>query len=87
MDAGKHVLCEKPIALELADAHAMKRAASQANKELRVGFMRRFDPAYGNLLDACARIGSPILAHATIAAGIRPKRLMHDATANGGPDY
>ena len=85
LDAGKHVLCEKPIALELADAHAMKRAASQANKELRVGFMRRFDPAYGQLLDACERIGSPILAHATIAAGIRPKRLMHDATANGGP--
>lgn len=85
LEAGKHVLCEKPIALELADALAMKTAASKANKELRVGFMRRFDPAYPQLLDACSRIGSPILANATIAAGIRPKRLMHDATANGGP--
>jgi myo-inositol 2-dehydrogenase/D-chiro-inositol 1-dehydrogenase len=63
----------------------MKTAASQASKELRVGFMRRFDPAYDQLIDACARIGSPILASATIAAGIRPKHLMHDATANGGP--
>jgi len=85
LEAGKHVLCEKPIALTLADANAMKDAAERAGKELRVGFMRRFDPAYNQLLDACERIGSPILAHATIAAGIRPKRLMHDATANGGP--
>lgn len=85
LDAGKHVLCEKPIALTLTDALAMKDAANKANKELRVGFMRRFDPAYPQLVDACTRIGSPILASATIAAGIRPKRLMHDAKANGGP--
>ncbi|MEM7736904.1 MAG: Gfo/Idh/MocA family oxidoreductase, partial [Deinococcota bacterium] len=82
---GKHVLCEKPVALTLEDAKAMKQAAQTNHKELRIGFMRRFDPAYPQLVSACERVGSPLLAHATIAAGIRPKRLMHDANANGGP--
>lgn len=85
LEAGKHVLCEKPAALTLADAEAMKRAAEVNRCELRIGFMRRFDPAYDQLLSFYARIGTPVLAQATIAAGIRPKLLMHDAHANGGP--
>lgn len=85
LNAGAHVLCEKPAALTLADAHAMRDAASAAGRELRIGFMRRFDPALDALLEAGARSGRPLLAQATITAGIRPKRLMHDANANGGP--
>ena len=83
--AGKHVLCEKPAALTLSDAERMSEAAEKSGCELRIGFMRRFDPAYKQLLELHARIGGPVLAQATIAAGIRPKRLMHDARANGGP--
>lgn len=85
LDAGKHVLCEKPVALTLADAYRMKEAAKRNGRELRIGFMRLFDPAYHQLLEMHARIGAPVLAQATIAAGLRPKRLMHDARANGGP--
>lgn len=85
LDAGKHVLCEKPVALTLKDAFAMKEAATRSGCELRIGFMRRFDPAYTQLLEMHRSTGSPVLAQATIAAGIRPKRLMHDAHANGGP--
>jgi predicted dehydrogenase len=85
LQAGKHVLCEKPAALTLADAHAMRGAAEAAGRELRIGFMRRFDPAFAPLTDFTNRIGNPVLAQVTITAGIRPKRLMHDAMANGGP--
>jgi predicted dehydrogenase len=85
LDAGKHVLCEKPAALTLADAQAMRAAAERSGKELRIGFMRRFDPAYQPLIDFTTRAGRPLLAQATITAGVRPKRLMHDALANGGP--
>lgn len=83
--AGAHVLCEKPAALTLADAFAMRDAARAAGRELRIGFMRRFDPALPVLEDAAARAGRPLLAQASVTAGIRPKRLMHDALANGGP--
>ena len=85
LEAGAHVLCEKPVALRLADAYAMRDAAAAAGRELRIGFMRRFDPAFDQLLDLTRRAGTPLLAQATITAGIRPKRLMHDALANGGP--
>jgi predicted dehydrogenase len=83
--AGAHVLCEKPVSLTLADAYAMRAAAAEHGRELRIGFMRRFDPAYEQLMDLTTRAGRPLLAQATITAGVRPKRLMHDALANGGP--
>ena len=83
--AGAHVLCEKPAALTLADAFAMRAAAVAAGRELRIGFMRRFDPALDALLEAGGQSGRPLLAQATVTAGLRPKRLMHDANANGGP--
>lgn len=85
LQAGAHVLCEKPAALTLADAIKMRDAATAAGRELRIGFMRRFDPALDALLESGTRIGRPLLAQATVTAGIRPKRLMHDAHANGGP--
>lgn len=83
--AGKHVLCEKPVALRLSEATAMREAAEASGARLRIGFMRRFDPAGHQLLAFRPSLGGPLLAQATLAAGIRPKLLMHDAEANGGP--
>ena len=85
LEAGKHVLCEKPVALEIADAEAMREAAVRSGRRLRIGFMRRFDPAGATLAHMVGEIGAPLLAQATVTAGVRPKRLMHDRTANGGP--
>jgi len=44
--AGKHIFCEKPIALDLAGANAALAAVSEAGVKLQVGFQRRFDGAY-----------------------------------------
>jgi len=85
LDAGKDVLCEKPAALRLSEAEAMREAAARSGRRLRIGFMRRFDPASARILAFGAQIGAPVLAQATLAAGVRPKLLMHDAAANGGP--
>ncbi len=85
LDAGKHVLCEKPAALTLPDALRMKEAALRNGRELRIGFMRRFDPASHQLMAFRQKIGDPVMAQTTLAAGVRPKLLMHDAAANGGP--
>jgi len=85
LEAGKHVLCEKPVSLRLSEAEAMRRAAEASGRVLRIGFMRRFDPATGQILAFGEAVGRPVLAQATLSAGVRPKRLMHDAAANGGP--
>ena len=43
LEAGKHVLCEKPMALSVADCKAMMAAAEKANRRLMIGHMWRFD--------------------------------------------
>jgi len=42
LNAGKHVLCEKPMALNAEEARAMKEAADRNGKLLMIGFVRRF---------------------------------------------
>jgi myo-inositol 2-dehydrogenase/D-chiro-inositol 1-dehydrogenase len=44
--AGKHVFCEKPVALDLASADAALAEAARQGVKLQIGFQRRFDPAY-----------------------------------------
>jgi predicted dehydrogenase len=43
--AGKHVFCEKPLALRGADAREMVRACNERGLVLGVGHERRFEPA------------------------------------------
>jgi predicted dehydrogenase len=42
LNAGKHVLCEKPLALNANQAREMVEASKKAGKILMVGFCRRF---------------------------------------------
>lgn len=46
---GRHVLCEKPLAMSSAECQAMIEAAIQARRTLAVGMIRRFFPAYAQL--------------------------------------
>ena len=45
LEAGCHVLVEKPIAIQVAEADAMIEAADHARRILAVNFQRRHDPA------------------------------------------
>ena len=53
IDAGKPVLCEKPLAMNPEDAYAVVEAEKAAGRALvSLGFMRRFDTGYADLKDA-----------------------------------
>ncbi len=54
---GLHALCEKPIALTLADAEAIRAAADRAGIRVMIAQVIRFWPEYAYALDA-ARSGS-----------------------------
>lgn len=45
MQAGKHVLVEKPLASTVPECEAMVAVAQQTDRQLQVGCMKRFDPA------------------------------------------
>ncbi len=45
-EAGKHVFCEKPVALNLADARVMKQTAEKFDKKFMVGHVVRFFHEY-----------------------------------------
>jgi scyllo-inositol 2-dehydrogenase (NAD+) len=61
--AGKHILCEKPLALTLDGVDDAIAAASGTKVLLQVGFMRRYDSAYAEAhkrIEA-GQIGIPII--------------------------
>jgi len=53
LDAGLHVLVEKPMCLTMREAEAVAAAAERAARVVQVGYMRRYAPAF---LDACALV-------------------------------
>jgi len=66
--AGKHVLCEKPMAVAPADCKAMQRAAVAAGKALAIGFNNRAHPELQKLAKAVAagRFGDALEAHVQV---------------------
>ncbi len=63
--AGKHIFCEKPIALDLAVIDRALAAVEKAGVKLQIGFNRRFDANFGRVRQAIVsgEIGAPALLH------------------------
>jgi myo-inositol 2-dehydrogenase/D-chiro-inositol 1-dehydrogenase len=61
--AGKHIFCEKPIALDMERIDQALAAVAKGGVKLQVGFNRRFDPSFRKVreLIAAGRIGVPQL--------------------------
>lgn len=92
--AGKHVFCEKPMALTLDDADRAIGAAEDAGVALQVGFNRRFATDFADVHRAIVdgAIGTPQLLRsltrdpgitAEVAARVKPwtifnETLIHD---------
>lgn len=64
--AGKHILLEKPIALDLGEARQIVAEAKAANVKLQIGFLLRFDPRYAGVKDLLdqGRLGQVVHIHA-----------------------
>ena len=49
--AGKHILCEKPVAFDAAVIEELQHQTAAAGVVIQVGFNRRFDPDFAHLRD------------------------------------
>ncbi len=84
--AGKHVFCEKPMALTVAECDEMIEAARDAGVVLQIGFMRRFQPEF---VEARRRIeagdvGEPMLIKSlTRGPGLPPAWAWDLERSNG----
>jgi 1,5-anhydro-D-fructose reductase (1,5-anhydro-D-mannitol-forming) len=92
--AGKHVLCEKPMAMNQAEALSMVQAAEETARTFGVAYYRRAYPKVlraKQLLEAGA-IGKPVLAELTCHEWREDQPgprswLLDPAQAGGGPLY
>jgi len=63
--AGKDVFCEKPLAMNVADADAVLRAANESGRLLMVGHLARHIPVYATVAEIVesGRLGAPRYAY------------------------
>ena len=88
---GLHVLCEKPLATDLAQARAVAAAVEQAGVVCVVNYGRRFQHTRERLLARVAEVaGAPRMVSISLvfddhaAPGSRPFTWVQDATLGGG---
>lgn len=69
LEAGKHVLSEKPLALTPAEVHKVEQAAQDSGKLVMEGFMYRFHPQHARVREllAAGEIGELRLLHGTFS--------------------
>jgi D-xylose 1-dehydrogenase (NADP+, D-xylono-1,5-lactone-forming) len=84
----KHVLCEKPMALTVADINAIETAANRYNVKVMEGFMYRFHPQHARALEILhsGLIGEIRSVRASFSFMMRPARMyrLAEDVYNGG---
>jgi predicted dehydrogenase len=90
-EAGKHVLCEKPMALSVAECARMNAAAEAGGVRLGVAYYRRFYPVVGRVGEILrsGEIGVPVVAQMNAferfePGADHPRRWLLDRRLSGG---
>jgi xylose dehydrogenase (NAD/NADP) len=82
LDAGKHVLCEKPIGLDASQAEQMAAAAERSGMHLMEAFMYRFHPAMREFVE---RLSEPLHVQASFGFTAKdPDDIRLQAELGGG---
>lgn len=88
LEAGKHVLCEKPFALNAQEARRMTAAAERAGRHLIEAFHYRFHPMFLDILEKVrgGAIGRLCAMKADFSVRIpyAPEELRHRPDLGGG---
>jgi scyllo-inositol 2-dehydrogenase (NAD+) len=85
-EAGRHVFCEKPMALSVAECDDMIDAAERAGVVLQIGFMRRFQPEFveARRRIVAGNVGEPmVIKSLTRGPGLPPAWAWDLERSNG----
>ncbi|GMA08745.1 inositol 2-dehydrogenase [Tetragenococcus halophilus subsp. flandriensis] len=85
--AKKHILCEKPLAMDEQECKEIISEAQKNNVKLQVGFMRRFDVSFQEakkVIDS-GEIGDVVLVKSLTHGPSKPKEWMYDISLSSGP--
>ena len=85
--AGKHIFCEKPMAMTYEECLVMENAAKEHHVKLQIGFMRRFDTAFTEakkVIDSGA-IGDVVMVRSNTRGPSIPQPWMYDISKSNGP--
>ena len=87
LNAGKHVLCEKPLACSAKQAEEMVSAAEQSGRLLMEAFMYRFHPRSRRIKQMVAegRIGKPCLVRSAFCYRMKEKDWTDEDNARLKP--
>ncbi|HXB22530.1 MAG TPA: Gfo/Idh/MocA family oxidoreductase [Candidatus Solibacter sp.] len=92
--SGMHVLCEKPMAMNFAEAKSMADTARNEGRTLGVAYYRRNYPKVQRAAELLRQgvIGQPVMAFATChggmpVQGVKRSWLLDPAQSGGGPLY
>lgn len=85
--AGRHVLCEKPMAMNASECSDMIQACDSGKVKLQIGFMRRFDRNFAAAKEAITSgsIGDPVLVKSLTRGPSIPQPWMYDIAKSNGP--
>jgi len=86
-NAGKHVLCEKPMAMNASECDEMIKVTKENNVKLQIGFMRRYD---ANFVTAKKRISDGIIGDVVLVKSLThgpsiPQKWQYDIDKSNGP--
>lgn len=84
--AGRHVFVEKPMCFSVEEGREMIAAASGAGVALMVGYMKRYDPSYEELVRTLDLADVTFARITTLESPIEPYALHHPRPAPGAVD-
>jgi len=85
LERGKHVFCEKPMALTAQEHERVIAVEAASEGTLMIGFNRRFSPQLREMRTFLAAGGAPLCATYRISAGqLAADHWTHDLAAGGG---